>query len=59
MKNKIVKEQDGYWFYDETIGDYEGPFDTYSEAETANSAHTKWSAKESRETIRKMRLWDE
>lgn len=59
MNKYIVKEQDGYWYYDVDQEDYEGPFETYSEAEIAYIAHCKWSTRDQRNSIKKMKLWDE
>jgi len=59
MNKKIIKEYDGYWYYDEDQEDYEGPFDSYDKAEIAFNAHIKWSTREHRHSIRKMKRVEE
>jgi len=52
--NKIFAEKDGFYYYDEN-DDTIGPFKTAEQAQTALDASTKWSVREHKDDIRKMR----
>ena len=52
--NEIVEDRDGFYYYDES-DELIGPFKTAEQAQIALDASHRWSVREHKDDIRKMR----